>query len=109
MTSPKLSYVAGMVIVLNLLDGIFTILYTRLGVATEANPLMDQVLSASPLVFMITKLLLVSLGVCLLWRLRHRRAAAAGLIAVGSAYVCLLVHHLSAAYHLAPGGAVAFG
>lgn len=109
MTTPKLSYVAGMVIVLNLIDGIFTILYTHLGVATEANPLMDQVLSASPVVFMITKLMLVSLGVCLLWRLRHRRVAAAGLIAVGSAYACLFVYHLSAAYHLSPDRIVAMG
>jgi hypothetical protein len=104
MTTPKLSYVAGTVIVLNLFDAIFTILYTRLGVATEANPLMDQVLSASPIIFMITKLMLVSLGVCLLWRFRDRRSAAAGLIVAVSAYAWLLVHHLSAAYHLAPLG-----
>lgn len=100
---------AGAVIVLNLVDAIFTILYTRFGVATEANPLMDQVLSSGPLVFMITKLSLVSLGVYLLWRLRHRRSAVAGLVAVGSAYVWLLVHHLSAVHYLTPQNLLAQG
>jgi hypothetical protein len=93
--------VAAVLVVLNLLDAIFTIVYTEVGVATESNPLMDGMLAAHPVVFMIAKLALVSLGVALLWRLRHRRTAAAGLVAASSAYVALLVYHLSAVRHLA--------
>jgi hypothetical protein len=83
------------IVILNLLDAIFTIVYTRTGVANEANPLMDSVLHASPVLFMIAKLGLVSLGVLLLWRLRHHRAARFGLAATSAAYLLLLGHHLS--------------
>ncbi|HEU0036535.1 MAG TPA: DUF5658 family protein [Kofleriaceae bacterium] len=84
------------VIVLNLLDAIFTIIYTRTGVAVEGNPLMNEVLLSSPVLFMIAKLTLVSLGVLVLWRLRHHRAAAFGLVATSTAYFVLIAYHLSA-------------
>ncbi len=91
---------AGFVVVLNLLDAMFTLVYTRSGVATESNPLMDQVLAASPVLFMMAKLSLVSLGVLVLWRLRERRAARFGLLATSVAYTTLLAYHLSGVHHL---------
>jgi hypothetical protein len=91
---------AGVIIVLNLLDAMFTLVYTRSGLATEANPLMDQVLAASPVLFMLAKLSLVSLGVLVLWRWRERRTARFGLIGAAGAYAVLLVHHLSGVEHL---------
>jgi hypothetical protein len=103
-SSSRLLLVAGaIVVVMNMLDAIFTILYTRTGAATEANPLMGQMLSASPVLFMIAKLGLVSLGVLLLWRLRHRRTARFGLLATSSAYTMLIFYHLSAVDRLALG------
>jgi len=92
---------AGAVVVLNLLDAIFTIIYTRTGLAIESNPLMDKVLVSSPVLFMIAKLGLVSLGVLLLWRLRHHRAARFGLVVTSTAYVTLLAYHLSGVDQLA--------
>lgn len=89
-----------MVVILNLLDAIFTLIYTRSGLATESNPLMDQVLGHSPVLFMISKLALVSFGVLLLWRLRHHRSARFGLVATSTAYVVLLGYHLSAVERL---------
>lgn len=100
--SARLELVAGMVLVLNLVDAIFTLVYTRLGVAHEANPLMQQALMASPLAFMAVKLALVSLGVLLLWRARARRVAVAGLVAAGTTYTGLVLYHLSAVHLLAP-------
>ncbi len=91
---------AGFIIVLNLLDAMFTLIYTRSGLATEGNPLMDRVLAASPVLFMVAKLALVSFGVLLLYRLRHRRSARIGLLASSCAYMLLLGYHLSAAKHL---------
>lgn len=88
------------VIIANLVDAIFTIVYTDLGLAREANPLLEPALAGSPLLFMAIKLALVSMGVALLWRLRHRRTAAAGLIASAAAYAWLIVYHLSATPHL---------
>ena len=91
---------AGFIIVLNLLDAMFTLVYTRSGLATESNPLMDQVLAASPVLFMLAKLSLVSLGVLVLWRLRDRRAARYGLVGAAGAYTTLLMYHLSGVEHL---------
>jgi Domain of unknown function (DUF5658) len=88
------------VVICNLVDAVFTILYTDLGPAREGNPLLEQVLADSPLLFMVIKLALVSMGVALLWRLRERRAAAIGLVASGATYCWLIVYHLSAATHL---------
>jgi hypothetical protein len=92
--------VGAAVVILNLLDAIFTLIYTRTGLAIESNPLMDRVLGTSPVLFMVAKLCLVSLGVLLLWRLRERRAARVGLVATGAAYVVLLGYHLSAVERL---------
>jgi hypothetical protein len=87
--------VAGIVVVFNLVDAMFTLAYTHLGLAREANPLLEQTLADSPLRFMIIKLGLVSMGVTLLWRLRDRRAAVAGLVVSGTAYALLVGYHLS--------------
>jgi hypothetical protein len=91
---PLLNTGAAVVIVLNLLDAIFTIIYVRTGVAVESNPLMDKVLLSSPVLFMMAKLALVSCGVLLLWRLRDHRAARFGLFASTAAYAALLLYHL---------------
>jgi hypothetical protein len=95
-TRKKLSMAAYAVIILNLVDAIFTLVYVRMGMATEGNPLMGQALSHSPVGFMSVKLALVSGGVLLLWRLRHRKSAMTGMFATSAAYVMLLCYHLSA-------------
>ncbi len=97
---PILQLAAGAILILNLLDAIFTLAYTGSGLAAEGNPLMDRALAYSPVSFMVVKLSLVSLGVLLLWRLRARRAAGFALIGSAVAYSSLLVYHLSAAHQL---------
>jgi cytochrome bd-type quinol oxidase subunit 2 len=82
-------------VILNLLDAVFTLVWVETGVAAEGNPLMDQAMAHGPLGFMAVKLALVSLGVLLLWRLRHRRAAATAIVASAIAYSAILVVHLS--------------
>jgi hypothetical protein len=91
-----LALVAAAVLVLNLADALFTLIYIHAGLATEANPIMDQALTHGPVGFMAFKLALVSLGVLLLFRLRQRRAASVALCASAVAYGSLLVFHLSA-------------
>jgi hypothetical protein len=97
---PIVATAAAVIIVLNLVDAVFTLLYTGVGLASEGNPLMDQVLRESPTMFMAVKLALVSLGVLMLWRLRQRRAAAVGLVASAGAYSMLALYHLSEAHRL---------
>jgi hypothetical protein len=50
----------------NLLDGLFTLLFLEMNLAREANPLMSWAYSGSPLLFMLTKLALVHTGIVLL-------------------------------------------
>lgn len=92
----RLTLIASAVVILNLLDAIFTLTYTSSGVATEANPVMNHALDSGPLMFMIVKLSLVSLAVLFLWRMRHRRTAVAGLVGASVTYTTLLLYHLSA-------------
>jgi hypothetical protein len=90
-----LKVVVASILVMNLVDAAFTIGWTSAGLATEANPLLDDVLARSPVLFMIAKLALVSLGIFLLFRLRRRRLALAGLVACSCVYASLLVYHVT--------------
>jgi len=95
-SSRTLFVLASALLVLNLVDAIFTLLWIHSGIAVEGNPIMDQALAGGPVGFMIVKLALVSLGVGLLWRLRHRRAAGLALATAATAYSSLFVYHLTA-------------
>jgi len=84
-------------ILLNVLDGVLTITWVSSGMASEVNPLMDRLIQIHPVVFMTTKVTLVSLGALLLWRFRDHA------LAVGSLYLCVAAYSLLVLYH---GGAV---
>jgi hypothetical protein len=99
-TFRPLFLVASALLILNLLDAIFTLMWIHAGIAGEGNPLMEHALSGGPVGFMVVKLSLVSLGVALLWRLRHRRAAAVAMVASATAYGSLCIYHLAAVTHI---------
>lgn len=81
-------------LILNLLDGMLTLISVLSGFATEANPLMNELIARGPVSFMIGKLLVVSLSIWLLWRVRRARAS---MVAAGAAcglYGLILVWHI---------------
>ena len=86
---------AGAILVLNLLDAIFTLILVTAGLAVEANPLMETALSRSPILFMLAKMSLVSLGILFLYRMRHHRFAAMAIIGSAVVYLAVVVYHLS--------------
>lgn len=94
--SSRLFWIAAALLVLNLLDGLFTLLAVYAGAADEANPLMQGPLAHGPVMFILTKTALVSLGVLLLWRSRQRLLAAGGLVALSVVYTGVLIYHVSA-------------
>jgi hypothetical protein len=96
-TLPMLRWLVFALVILNLLDAVFTLTWVQLGVATEANVLLSHVLDASAVAFMLVKLGLVSLGVELLWRHRRRRLAVVGLVICFVVYNALLLYHLQIA------------
>jgi hypothetical protein len=94
--APRIFRVAAALLILNLLDGIFTLAAVHAGAASEANPLMAASMSWGSLHFILIKTALVSAGVLLLWRRRNRALAVAGLYAVTALYAGVLAYHLSA-------------
>ena len=96
MSIRRLTQLSSAIVVLNLLDAIFTLFYIHAGVATEGNPMMSGPLAASPVLFMAAKLTLVSLCVFLLWRLGQRRSAMIALTGATVMYTLLIGYHLAA-------------
>lgn len=82
------------VLVLNLCDALFTLVWVRWGLAREANLLLDELVTHHAVVFVATKLGLVSLGSWLLWQRRDRP------LAVVAIFVAFLLYYLVLLYHL---------
>jgi len=82
-------------LVLNLIDALATLTWIELGYASEANPVMAELLGAGPVAFVGAKLTLVSGGVYLLWAYRSRKLAVGATIASFLVYFLLLFEHLS--------------
>lgn len=87
---------ASALLVMNLLDGIFTLAAVQAGAATEANPLMQVPLAWGSVWFIIAKTGLVSAGVLMLWRARQRMLAHAGIVALALVYTAVVAYHVSA-------------
>ena len=79
--------------VLNTMDGLLTILWLQKGLATEANPMMAQLIDTHPALFMLGKLLLVFLGSMLLLRYYYRGSAVVGVVFLNVFYSGLMLYH----------------
>ena len=84
------------VLVLNLIDAVFTVMWYTSGAATEANPFMAVLLAWGPLPFVLGKILIVSAGSWLLWRRRRRPLAVICIFFAFMVYYFILLYHLGA-------------
>lgn len=85
--------IAKSILVLNLIDGVFTMIWVESSQAQELNFMMRDLVHSSALSFMLVKLTLVSLGTLFLWRYRSNALAVVSLfLAFFSYYWVLLVH-----------------
>lgn len=87
-------------LLLNLVDGLFTLTFLQWGVAEELNPLMRAAWLHSPLTFMLAKLTLVHAGLVLLCLHRDQPAALYSLRAGALLYGAIDAYHLGFAAHL---------
>lgn len=85
------------VLVLNLVDAVFTMVWYFQEQASEANPFMDTLLSAGALPFVLGKTALVCGGSYLLWRRRYHAFSVIGIVALFLVYYFVLLYHLQAA------------
>ena len=85
--------IAKWILVLNLLDGVFTLIWVEYFGAGEKNVMLSDLVHTSALLFMLVKLTLVSLGTLFLWRNRNNRFAVVCMFfAFYSYYLVLLIH-----------------
>ena len=89
-----LNGIAKWLIVLNLLDGIFTLIWVEHFGAGEWNVMMRDLVYQSPLLFMLVKLTVVSLGTIFLWRHRSRALAVISLFVAFFSYFLVVLYHL---------------
>jgi hypothetical protein len=68
--------------------------WVGLGLASEANPFLAELVTAHPILFVSTKLGLVGLGSLLLWRLRHRPLAVIAMFVAFLVYYGILLMHV---------------
>jgi hypothetical protein len=81
------------VLVLNLLDALFTLVWVRGGFAREENLMIDGLVERHAVAFIAVKLGLVGMGSWLLWQRRnHATAVVAVFIAFVTYYLVLLYH-----------------
>ena len=79
---------------LSILDGFLTVLWVYGGIATEANPLLVDILNERVGLFWISKTLLVGLGAVLLSKNRHLWIAQCGLLLSLFFYMLITLEHV---------------
>jgi hypothetical protein len=95
-----LNGIAKSVLVMNLLDAVMTLWWVRTGFATEANPLLAQIVAEHAVLFVVGKFGLVFLGTWLLWLRRDRPLAVIGIFTAFLVYYQVVLYHLSFASFL---------
>jgi hypothetical protein len=85
----------------NLVDGLFTLVFLQLDLAHELNPLLRWAYAGSPLAFMAAKLLMVQSALLLLCLNRHLGVATAVEKAGAMLYGGLVIYHLTCVAALA--------
>ena len=84
----------GLTIVFNLIDAVLTLVWILTGHAIEANPLMAFALDLGPIIFMLTKITVVSLGLTILWIRRKRIWVRYAALAIFGIYSYVMMIHL---------------
>lgn len=82
------------VLVLNVVDAMFTIGWVWFGFGAEANPVLARQVAEQPVWFAVAKLSLVGLGTLLLWRYRQRPLAVIAIFAIFVVYYGIAAYHI---------------
>jgi hypothetical protein len=83
------------VLVMNPFDAMMTLWWVSSGLATEANPFLEQIVTEYGFLFVVSKISLVMLGTTLLWRYRTRPLAVLGIFAAFLVYYEVFLIHLT--------------
>ena len=86
--------IAKWLLVLNLFDGVLTLIWIEHFGAQELNFMMSDLAHGSPLLFMLAKLTLVGLGTLFLWRNRSSPLAVIRVVVAFFSYYLVFLFHL---------------
>jgi hypothetical protein len=89
-----ISGIAKWILVFNLFDGVFTMVWVQYSFAIEWNVLLRDLVHGDMVLFMAVKLTLVSLGTLFLWRYRNYPLAVVALFVAFVAYFLVFLYHL---------------
>jgi hypothetical protein len=89
------------ILLLNLVDALFTLAFLQFNLAEEANPLMNFVYRLSPVGFVLLKLTMVQGGILILHHFRRLPIAHRAMNAMAAVYVAIVSYHVTFATHLA--------
>jgi hypothetical protein len=96
-TPRQLRWLQGIIVailIFNLFDAVFTLIWVWCCRAQEANPLLRPLLVEHPVLFVVVKLGLVSFSSFLLWRFRHYPLTVVAIFMIFIVYYALLLYHL---------------
>ena len=80
------------VLCMNVVDAIASLIYIKhLKVIEEANPFAEFLMSLGDVPFVISKTLIVSMGVYILWKNREKKLARFGTYLAFAIYFCLML------------------
>lgn len=82
------------IVVLCLLDAIFTILWLSTGLAIESNPFMEFLLDKSNLLFLAVKMALTYMSVYILYQYRYKKGAIMTTKILTMLYLTIIIYHL---------------
>ncbi len=88
----------GTLFVMNVLDGLLTLVWVYSNKAVEANPLLDLLLGVHPVLFMGFKIVLVCLGSVLLLRFYYKALSLLALVVSFGVYCVIILYHGLIAY-----------
>ncbi len=99
----ELKWILFFVFVLNVLDGVLTIISVLTFDAVEINPLMSYLISCHPVLFMICKQFLFCFGSVILWRFRKNILAVFSIFVIFLVYYITIIHQLRMINRIFPG------
>lgn len=83
----------GALVIMNALDGAFTLFWILTNRAVEANPIMALALSVHPAMFMVVKMALVNMGAVLLLKFCYKSLASISLAVALCTYWLIILYH----------------
>ena len=84
-----------LIFVLSFLDAIFTVVWLDSGLATEANPLLKQIVDSGNFAFVASKVFMTLIGCYILYKVKDKsKTARFAIVSLFLMYTLLILYHI---------------